>query len=94
MNWYRCRAEIGDGGYTSYIGPDISAALDSMALHLTAHTVVVEQMGYTGDWDSVVAGIYRRKGNTHEGSGVPGHVADSRVGVGVVHPQQDTERAR
>src|SRR5229473_2161284 len=95
MNWYRCRAEIGDGGYVSYVGPSIGDALDSMANHVAAHTVVVEKMGYCGEWNSVVAGIWRTKkeltnGTLCEGNGVHADLAGTRDDLGVVHPQSDT----
>jgi len=95
--WYRCRAEVGDGGYVSYLGPDLWEALCAMDQHPYAQTVVVERMGHEGQWDFVVAGIWRPKkeranGAIRETRGVSTDVAGAGVGVGVGQPQQDTRR--
>jgi hypothetical protein len=45
---YRCRAEVGDGEHVSYLGPDLSQALDSMTRHAYARYVTAEK----GRWDS------------------------------------------
>jgi hypothetical protein len=63
MSTYRCRAEVGDGEYISYLGPDLSQALESMTRHAYARYVTVEE----GRWDTelkrmewdVVSGIWR-----------------------------------
>lgn len=94
MTWYRCKASIGDGSYVSYQGPDIAAALDSMGKHPIAHTVVVERLGDEGDWDFVVAGIWRKRkegrhGLHRETRDVPAVVAARGLASGVEHPQQD-----
>jgi hypothetical protein len=96
MTWYRCRATLGDGEYTSYHGTDISAALDSAERHPWAKVVTVEALVpedtevFGVRWKTVVS---IEKGERHGLSratrDVPAVVAAGRVADRVGDPQQD-----
>ncbi len=96
MTWYRCRAEVGDGAYVSYIGPSLETARENYDKHVRSRFVTVEIMIEDATalfgmrWKTLYSKTHHKGGTYDQGTSVHGHVDSTRVASGMVDTLEHT----